>query len=81
MIVDLDCGCRIDDEFYSTFHQKDGLHYPIGTGPKSFCRRCDLYKPCVCTAEDTAVVLAKGPVGYTREKHAVAIAKARREKK
>lgn len=48
MIVTLECDCTIDDEFLSTVHERDGRHYPIGESPESFCKRCDLYRPCLC---------------------------------
>lgn len=47
MIVLLPCGHIIDDAVMDTTCV-DGRHYPIGTGPSSFCKRCDLYKPCLC---------------------------------
>lgn len=45
----LPCGCVVDDERYSTVHESDGRHYPLGTSPQTFCIWCDLYKPCECT--------------------------------
>lgn len=50
MIVRLECGCVIDDAVLSTYHDEDGRHYPIGAGPETFCKRCDLYRPCGCDA-------------------------------
>lgn len=47
MIQKLDCGCSVDDAFYLTTHEKDG-HYPIGTSPGSFGKKCDKFKPCGC---------------------------------
>jgi hypothetical protein len=29
-------------------------HYPIGTGAATFCKRCDLYRPCVCDRAEAA---------------------------
>lgn len=49
MITKLECGCTVDDERVSTVHEQDGKHYPIGTTMQNFCKRCDLYKPCLCT--------------------------------
>ena len=48
MIVILPCGCTIDDEQKSTIHYADGRHYPIGTSPKTYCPKCDLFKLCTC---------------------------------
>lgn len=56
MHVKLDCGCFVDDAVYSTIHESDGRHYPIGTNPKTYCYRCDRFKPCACTAIGTGVV-------------------------
>lgn len=47
MLVQLPCGHVVDDAVMDTVCQ-DGQHYPIGTGPTTFCKRCDLYKPCLC---------------------------------
>jgi hypothetical protein len=49
MIVQLACGHVIDDAIMDTVCTPRG-HYPIGTGPTSFYKRCDLYRPCVCDA-------------------------------
>lgn len=51
MIVKLECGCTINDEVTSTVHSDDGRHYPLNCGPKSFCLRCDLFKPCLCSTD------------------------------
>lgn len=51
MYVDLECGCCIDDENFSTVHEDDG-HYPIGAGPESFCKRCDLFHPTASCGEN-----------------------------
>lgn len=48
MIVRLPCGHVIDDAVMSFVCHGDEGHYPVGTGPSSFCKRCDLYKPCPC---------------------------------
>lgn len=52
MIRRLDCGHVVDDATHSTECRDDGTgrmrHFPIGTGPGSFCHRCDLYRPCLC---------------------------------
>lgn len=48
MRVKLPCGCTIDDEHYSTIHEKGGRHYPIGTNPRTFCLECDQFRPCLC---------------------------------
>jgi hypothetical protein len=53
MLVALDCGCTIDDEFKNTTHEADGRHYPLGTSPTSYCPRCDLFKPCHCEGATT----------------------------
>lgn len=62
MNVTLKCGCTIDDERKSTVHEADGKHYPLGTSPKTFCAKCDLYKPCLCAASDEETLpLPTGP--------------------
>lgn len=53
MIVTLPCGRAIDDAVFSTICE-GGRHYPIGTGPATFCKRCDLYRPCICDKQDQA---------------------------
>mgnify|MGYP001607140171 CR=1 FL=1 len=58
MYVKLKCGCVVDDAVLDTVHQADGKHYPIGTGPRTFCVRCDLFRPCLC---DKAPGLAHWP--------------------
>lgn len=49
MIVDLPCGCRVDDLHYSTVCYgpgPDGGHYPLFTSPETYCKVHDLYRPC-----------------------------------
>ena len=55
MIVKLACGCRIDDAVMSTTHWSDGKHYPIGTSPSLYCKRCDLFRPCLCADTSKSV--------------------------
>lgn len=38
------CGIVYDDEQRSTICP----HYPLGTSEDTFCKRCDLYRPCAC---------------------------------
>ncbi len=45
MIVHLDCGCTVNDEYTNTVHEMDGRHYPLGTSPQTFCLRCDRFHP------------------------------------
>lgn len=41
-----DCGRVYDDaELYTLCP-----HYPIGSGAGSYCKKCDLFKPCLCPA-------------------------------
>lgn len=47
LIEDERCGCVYDDAVMDTTHYPEG-HYPIGGSPRSFCKRCDLWKPCMC---------------------------------
>lgn len=49
MLAKLPCGCTVDDATHSTIHETDGRHYPIGASPGTFCPKCDLYQPCVCS--------------------------------
>lgn len=56
MRVKLPCGCTIDDEQYSTVHEQDGRHYPIGAHPANYCYKCDLFKPCACTIVGTGIL-------------------------
>jgi hypothetical protein len=51
----LPCGCVVDDEKYSTFHENDGYHYRLGLSPVTFCAKCDLFKPCACAGASDAV--------------------------
>jgi hypothetical protein len=55
----LPCGCRIDDQFYSTAHDESDkrtpadvtrkrAHYPLGQTPETFCFGCDQFRPCAC---------------------------------
>ena len=48
------CNRVYDDEFADT----GCPHYPLGTGAATFCRRCDLYRPCVCDKAPDATVTA-----------------------
>lgn len=65
MIVTLTCGHVIDDAVYSTHchgFERDGGHYPIGTGPGSFCKRCDLYRPCLCPEPERRLFIPGTPL-------------------
>lgn len=66
MLTNLPCGCRVDDAVLSTIHEPDGKHYPIGTSPVTFCKKCDLYRPCLCDQRfSTQVYVA---ASYTRDR-------------
>jgi co-chaperonin GroES (HSP10) len=62
MRTKLPCGCTIDDAILSTVHEADGKHYPIGASPATFCKRCDMHKPCACdrTSAMPPVVRVRG---------------------
>lgn len=61
------CGCTINDLYYDTTHHPatdvastgspgdaargcEG-HWPLLTSPGSYCKTCDLYRPCLCPGE------------------------------
>lgn len=52
MIVRAPCGHMIEDEVYSHVCTPEG-HYPIGTSAETFCKTCDMYKPCLCNRRET----------------------------
>lgn len=48
LIQDERCGCTYDDAVMDTTHYPGLGHYPLGGSPHTFCKRCDLWRPCVC---------------------------------
>lgn len=54
------CGRAIDDEFVTTACE-EGDHYPLGTSKSSYCKHCDLFKPCLCDAEFGEAMKEAGP--------------------
>lgn len=60
------CGCETDDDSLSDEHielspeQSAGdrgrnHHYPVGTGPKTWCIQHRAERPCVCDEKQKAV--------------------------
>lgn len=65
MIVTLPCGHVINDETHSTHcygEGWDGGHYALGTSPGSFCKRCDLYRPCLCPEPERRLFIPGPPL-------------------
>jgi hypothetical protein len=61
MIVTLPCGHTVDDLHYDTvcWGERFG-HWPLGTSPRSYCKRCDLYHPECRRNEMLQLMVEKG---------------------
>lgn len=45
MVVTAPCGHTFDDEHYDYTCYGDKGHYPIGTSPRTYCKKHDRYHP------------------------------------
>lgn len=52
MIVTLPCGHTVDDFHYDTVCHGEEGHWPLFTGPETYCKKHDLYRPCSGCGED-----------------------------
>jgi hypothetical protein len=51
--------CETCNRVYDDAQSDTGCpHYPIGTSAETFCKHCDLYRPCAC---DRAAAPSKEP--------------------
>jgi hypothetical protein len=60
MIVRCESCCRVYDDAEANTRCP---HYPIGTSAATFCKRCDLYKPCACAPRPLPPEQIPTPIG------------------